>query len=71
VPTDQPHALYPHLYVVMRVDDFQASIPPEDQISLVAAFHSAEAADQDAARLNLLSSDRHVRYLVHLTRLKD
>jgi hypothetical protein len=60
-----------HLYVVIRVDDFQTPSPPEDQISLVAAFRSAEAADRDAARLNQLSADRQIRYLVHLTRLKD
>jgi len=55
----------------MRVDDFQTPSSPDDQISLVAAFRSAEAAGQDAARLNQLSAGRQVRYLVHLARLKD
>jgi hypothetical protein len=46
-------------------------LAPEELITLVAAFHEAEAAERDAARLNKLNGQKKCRHLVMLTRLKD
>jgi hypothetical protein len=61
---------FPHLHVVVRVDDF-ATGSVEDRLSLVSAFASAEAARTEAERLAGLPTARESRYVVMITRLKD
>lgn len=65
-----PNLRFPHLYVVVRVDDF-ATGSVEERISLVSAFTSADAANAEAERLAVLPTARESRYLVMITRLKD
>lgn len=63
---DMPHSIYPHLYVVVRVD---ASMPPEDCFSLVSAWWTQEDAVDEVDRLKKLAGDRS-GYRVTVTRLK-
>jgi hypothetical protein len=60
---------FPHLFAVMRVDDF-AEGPVEDRVSLVSAFGNAHAADDEAIRLSHLPSASESRYVVKVTRIK-
>lgn len=68
----KPNAKYPHVFAVIRLDDFQsANAPLENRFSVTKVFLTAEAAEQEALRLSALSSDKDCRYVVHITRLAE
>ena len=62
----------PHLFVVVRINDFYPyGTPTEQKISAVSAFSKKEHAEADAARLNSLGSNQGVRYVVLASRLES
>ena len=72
---NRPHAKYPHLFVVIRIDTYEgvdAELDP-DRVAVTSVFESEKAAATDAARLNALADERgaHSRYFVRIGRLKD
>ena len=68
---DSPHSEYPHVYVVLRVDDFSRADAPEDRVAAVSTFVSWDAAEREAKRLNAFHEDRNLRYVVLTSRLKE
>lgn len=67
---DAPNLHYPHLFVVARIDEACQSGPVDERISLVSAFGSRAAAQQEVHRLEGLASGKPWRYVVMITRLK-
>ena len=65
-----PNARYPHLFVVVRVDEGLPVERAEDQISLVSAYSTEDEARAEAERLTELITDKPSRYAVMITRLK-
>jgi hypothetical protein len=72
---NQPHAKYPHVFVVIRIDSVEgidADLDP-DRLVVTSVFESEEAASADAERLNLLAEERGTgsRYITRVGRLKS
>ena len=63
----KPHLKYPHLYVVVRLDD---SIPSWNDLAIVSAWFTEELAEAEAQRLNQLQKGQ-AQYRVMITRLKE
>ena len=61
------------MFALLRIDDFPhlREAPLEDRFYFKKVFLSEEAADEEAARLNTLNSDRGCRYVVHIARLEE
>ncbi len=71
---NQPHAKYPHVFVVIRIDSVEgidADLDP-DRLVVTSVFESEEAASADAERLNALAEGRGTgsRYITRVGRLK-
>lgn len=72
---NQPHAKYPHVFVVIRIDSVEgvdAQLDP-DRLVVTNVFESEEAASADAERLNMLAEGRGTgsRYITRIGRLKN
>lgn len=71
----QPHAKYPHVFGVLRIDTYDDIDPElnEERLTLTAVFSTEQAAERDAARLNELAQKRgaHSKYITLITRLKS
>lgn len=67
--TDSPHSKFRHLYLVVRFDFPLDGLNPENSISVVKAFLSRTAAEQEAIRLRDVNKDKGCRYEVFPTRL--
>lgn len=69
----KPHKKYPHVFALIRIDDFPhlREAPLEDRFYVKKVFLTEEAADEEAARLNALNSDRGCRYVVHIARFDE
>ncbi len=72
---NQPHAKYPHVFVVIRIDSVEEvddQLDP-DRLMVTSVFESKEAAFADAERLNMLAEGRGTgsRYITRIGRLKN
>lgn len=68
----QPHAKYPHVFTVIRLDDLDSpDAPLEDRFYVKKVMLTEQAAEQEAARLNALNSDKNCRYFVHIAQLDE
>ncbi len=68
----KPNAKYPHVFAVVRLDDYQsANATLQDRVSVTKVCLSEEAAEQEVSRLNALNSDKDCRYIVQITRLDE
>ena len=63
----KPHSKYPHLYVVVRLDD---SIPSWNELAIVSAWFTEVLAEAEVQRLNQLRRGQ-AQYRVMITRLKE
>ncbi len=71
---DQPHARYPHLFGVIRVDVPEDGIGlpwREDWIAGTKAFREKAHALEEASRLQALNKDKGCRYCVVYLRLVE
>lgn len=71
---NRPHAKYPHVFVVIRVDSVEgidADIDP-DRLVVTSVFENEDAASADAKRLNALAEERGTGscYITRVGRLK-
>lgn len=73
----QPHARYPHVYVVVRIDgssddrsDLDADV---ERLTATSVFTTEEAASADVERLNASAERRGIRsrYVMLMSRFKD
>jgi len=67
VTIQKPHSKYPHLYVVVRLDD---SIPSWNELAIVSAWFTEVLAEAEVQRLNQLRRGQ-AQYRVMITRLKE
>lgn len=67
-----PLAKYPHVFAVARLDDFQSpDAPLDDRFYVKKVMLTEAAAEQEAARLSALNSDKNCRYVVHIAQLDE
>jgi len=67
----KPNKQYDHVFVILRLDDFQGSaVPVQERISVTKIFWDGEAAAREVARLNELQGNRGVRYFSQVGRLE-
>lgn len=67
----QKNSRFPHLFVVVRVDESAVVGPLDEHISIVSAFHSEVEAAAEVVRLTDLAGAKPWRYVAMVTRLKD
>ncbi len=67
---EQPHAKFPHMFVVLRVDRSSLELAIESLISAVAVFDEHDEAVAESQRLQDLRPDGDSQYLVLPTRHK-
>ena len=71
-PQWTPNKKYPHVFAIVRLDEFQSSDAPlEDRFYVKKVMLSEVAAEREAARLNALQDDDGARYVVHITKLDE
>ena len=68
---EQKNSRFPHLFVVVRVDEGPVVGPVDEHISLVSAYGSRAEADVEVARLTDLAGVKPWRYVAMVTRLKS
>ena len=68
---EQPHPKFPHMFVVIRIDDSERFSAIENGISAVSVFSDRENADAEVTRLEGLKPGETSRYRVFITRHKD
>jgi hypothetical protein len=70
----QPHAKYPHVFAVVRIDTYEGidEALDEDRLAVTGVVTTEEAADADASRVNALAKERGTgsRYITFVSRLK-
>jgi len=69
--TDTPHSKHEHLFVVLRIDDFESAGLAEDNLSAVSVFRTRHDAEREAERLGALRPGSRSRYVVLTSRLKE
>ena len=62
---DKPHAKYPHVYAIVRIDSLQVS---ENFATVVKVMATRDQAEQEAARLRDVNEDKQCTYIVQTTR---
>lgn len=67
---NKSNSRFPHVFIVLRIDEFQASAEVEHRISPVATYLDQALADAEMARLNDLNGGKGSRYVVRMSRLK-
>jgi hypothetical protein len=68
----KPHRKYRHVFAVIRLDDFHSSDAAlEDRFYVKKVMLTEEAAQEEAARLNAVNSDKDCRYVVHIAQLDE
>jgi hypothetical protein len=65
VTTDKPHAKYPHVYAIVRIDSSKGL---ENYATVVKVMAAREQAEQEAARLRKVNQDKRCIYEVQITR---
>lgn len=68
--SNKPNARFPHVFIVLRIDDLQTSAEVENQISPVATYLDQALANAEKARLNDLNGGQGSRYVIVMSRLK-
>jgi hypothetical protein len=63
--TDKPHAKYPHVYAIVRIDSFQ---PLESCATVVKVMAARDQAEREAARLRDVNGGKDCTYVVQTTR---
>jgi hypothetical protein len=63
--TDKPHAKYPHVYAIVRIDSFQ---PSENGATVVKVMATRDQAEREAARLRDANGGKDCTYVVQTTR---
>jgi hypothetical protein len=63
--TDKPHAKYPHVYAIVRIDAFQ---PLENCATVVKVMAAQDQAEREAARLRDVNGEKQCTYVVQPTR---
>jgi hypothetical protein len=58
-----------HIFVILRRDAFVDD--PLDAITGTKGYHTQEAAEAEADRLNAMNTDMDARYFVRLVRLQE
>jgi len=69
--TEQPHAKFPHVYAVVRIDFPFDENNPGSRISVVKVARSAIVAESEVGRLNRINGDKPCTYICCLSRLVD
>jgi hypothetical protein len=67
----KPHAKYRYVFAVIRLDDFHSPDAPLEHRFHVKVMLTEDAAEQEAARLNALNSEKNCRYVVHIAQLDE
>jgi hypothetical protein len=63
---DKPHAKYPHVYAIVRFDQYSKLL--EHCATVVKVLPSRELAEQEAARLREVNKGKECTYVVQITR---
>jgi hypothetical protein len=63
--TDKPHAKYPHVYAIVRIDSIQ---PLENCATVVKVMAARDQAEGEAARLREVNDGKDCIYVVQTTR---
>jgi predicted DNA-binding ArsR family transcriptional regulator len=62
---DKPHAKYPHVYAIVRIDSYKAL---ENSATVVKVMATRDQAEQEAARLRRVNEGKQCIYEVQITR---
>jgi hypothetical protein len=62
---DKPHAKYPHVYAIVRIDSYKAS---ENSATVVKVAATRDQAEQEVARLRRVNQGKRCIYEVPITR---
>jgi hypothetical protein len=66
----KPHAKFLHVFVILRVDEYDGlEVPLEERIVVTKVMSTEEAAQIEVERLNRLNSGKSCRYLLKVARL--
>jgi hypothetical protein len=63
--SDKPHAKYPHVYAIVRIDSYKGL---ENRATVVKVMAEQEQAEQEAARLRKVNQGKEGLYEVQSTR---
>jgi hypothetical protein len=62
---DKPHAKYPHVYAIVRIDSSKGL---ENYATVVKVMAARDQAEQEAARLRSVNEDKECTYVVQTTK---
>jgi hypothetical protein len=73
VEANTPNTRFPHLWIVLRIDQYPGTPWDQDAVTVTSVFTSEEAALADVDRLNALTAERGggSTYFTRIGRLKD
>jgi hypothetical protein len=63
---DSPHAKYPHVYAIVRFNQYSKLL--EHSATVVKVLPSRDAAEQEASRLREVNKGKECTYVVQITR---
>ena len=63
--SDKPHAKYPHVYAIVRIDSYKGL---ENCATVVKVMAEREQAELEAARLRRINQGKQCIYEVQITR---
>ena len=66
---NRPHARFPHVYAIVRIDLPLDQDNPENSLSVVKALLSETLATDEASRLSKINADKNCNYVVFTSRL--
>jgi hypothetical protein len=62
---DKPHAKYPHVYAIVRIDSYKET---ENCATVVKVMAARDQAEQEAERLRKVNQGKQYIYEVQITR---
>jgi hypothetical protein len=62
---DKPHAKYPHVYAILRIDSYEGL---ENRATVVKVMAGRDQAEQEAERLRKVNKGKQCSYEVQITR---
>jgi hypothetical protein len=65
---DQPHAKYPHVYAIVRFDQYVSLVNLEHCATVVKVLPTRDLAEQETERLRRLNKGKGCTYVVQTTR---
>jgi len=67
---DSPHAKYPHVYPIVRID-MPLTGDPQNQVTVVKVLTTQLEAEAEIARLNQINADKSCTYFYCTSRLAE